>query len=320
MPAVLPAAVRRQADRATQLMSQAAAERTGQPAPASPAATPAPAPAATDVAALQKKLDETLEELRKSNERVAALDGKLRAEIPRTAAENRQLREDLKKAEERAKALEAEVKKKVDTLTVSSLTDDERRLAGDDMVRVTAKVARELVDARLQEVLQPVNDRLDAQDKLRREAYFLALDEGVPNWEAINDTPAFSAWLNQIDPSTQRLRMDRIKRAEALANGPAVVEIFRAYLEKREIGVPLSTQPQPKPEPGAPETRIDVGDGGGNAVTFEKTQDGKRIWTRADIKRHYDGKTAGEWRGREKEWRELELDIYAAYKENRVKG
>lgn len=296
-------------------MAAAAAARHDAPPQPKPA-TPATAPAAGEtVESLTAKLAEANERLRVTSEQHSTLKGKYDAELPRAQDAARKAEAEKKVAQTRVTELEGELKKKIDNLDVTSLSDSERRLAGEDLVQVIAKTAREVVDARIAETNVAISKRVDLLYSMSDDAYFLALDEGVANWATVNDDPKFMSWLNQLDPATNRLRLDRIKRAEGARQGHLVVEIFRAFLEQREIGAPKAAEPTPKPKP-----HIDPPEGGGEHIVDEANPDGKRYWTRAQIKAHYDGKTQGLWKGKEAEWRTLELDINAAYREKRIRG
>lgn len=279
-------------------------------------ATPDKPAAGDTVESLRAKLAAAEEAARKSENDRLALKTKLDVEGPRAAAEVRAAKEAEKKANDRVKEVEGELKKKLDSLEVTSLSEKERNLAGEDLVKVVTKIAREVTDGRLAETMPAITNRVDLLEMMGEDGYFLALDEGVPNWKAVNDEPRFMAWLNQVDPSTNRLRLDRVKRAEAMRQGLLVVEIFRAFLEGREIGAPKAVEPAPRPK--GLDVLVDPGNGGGDAPA---AADGaKRNWSRREIKAHYDEKTRGDWRGREDEWRKIEIDINAAYREGRIRG
>lgn len=320
MPALLPAAVRRRADEATRLLTESAARLNGapQPAPANPQPTPSLPAAGADVATLQRQLADTQENLRKANERHDTLQAKYNAEVPRAAADLRTVRTDLQKAQARNQELEQAMQRRVEAGDVNSLTEEEKKLLGPAMMTSMAKIAGEIVaravDSSLDKRLQPMNDRIDQFARMSDAAYYATLDDGVPNWEVVNDDPKFAAWLNQVDPTTQRTRMDLLKRAEAARQGNRIVEIFRAYTEQREIGAPSAPA---QPVPHSLDTRTDPPPGGSAQPDLD-TQ-GRRIWKRSEIKGFYADKARGQYRGKEQEARNLELDIFAASKESRVR-
>lgn len=319
-PALLPAAVRRRADEATRLLTESAARLNGAP---QPAAVPQPIPsspaAGADLATLQRQLADTQENLRKANERHDTLQAKYNAEVPRAAADLRTAKTDLLKAQARTQELEQAMQRRIETGDVNSLTDEEKKLLGPAMMLSIAKIAGEVVtrvvDSDLSKRLQPMNDRIDLFERMSEAAYWAVLEDGVPDWERVNDEPKFTAWLNQVDPTTQRTRMDLLKRAEAARQGNRIVEIFRAYKEQREIGA-LSAPANPAPNP-LEQRGIDPPPGG--SAQPELDAQGRRIWKRTEIKAFYSDKAKGKYRGKEAEARDLELDIFAANKEHRVR-
>lgn len=310
----LPAAVARKAERATDLIRQASGV---------PASTATPAtPAAGDVAALQKQIEQLSAELKKANEALASLQGKYNAEIPRTAGELRQTKAELKKAEERVKELQGQLTKKAEAFQVNSLDENERSLLGDSVIRATAKIAREAAEQAIagSTKFQELEERIDVFERMTDEAYIVTLDERVPDWERVNNDPAFVAWCNQPDPNTKRSRLDALKRAEALRQGHRVAEVFLAYKEGREIGVAKAAQPQPDPQRNRAEPQAGGADTTGAEHLFDDA--GKRIWRRSEIKAFYDSKRAGTYRGPEgqAEAAKIENDIFAAQREGRVRA
>lgn len=301
----LPAAVTARANRANELVRAASGV---------PASTPAALPAAADVASLQQKLNETQAELKKANDALATLQGKYNAELPRAAAELRQAKARAEAAEGRVKELETELKKKIESGDVTSISKEERALLGDGVVQATAKIAREAAESVFTSRIQPLTARVDEFARQSDEAYFVTLDQGCPTWEVVNNDQKFLAWLNAQDPASQRVRFDLLKRAEAARQGHRVVEIFNAYLEGREIGAPKAA---PAADPLA--ARAEPGPGGATVVDVTQTPDGKRLWKRSEIKRFYDEKRAGLWRGREAEAIATENDMFAAQREGRVR-
>lgn len=317
----LPRAVALKVERAHQLAASAAAARSTTLPAAPEGVTPAPSPtpqhaAGADVEALQRQLADTQENLRKANERFDTLRAKYDAEVPRAAADLRKLREELKTAQERTTELEALAARKFESGDISSLTDTERQLMGPDMVAASAKIAREVATSMVDARMKPLTDRVDQFERMSDTAYFLALDDGAPNWEAVNNDPKFLAWLNEVDPTTQRVRMDLIKRAEASRQGNRVVEIFRAFLEKREIGAPTPKVPADDPL----SKRVDPPVGGSSTPDPVGDDANKRIWSRAEVAKFYDDKRKGVWRGKEAEARMIEQEIFAASKSGRVRG
>lgn len=317
----LPAAVLAKATRAHELQAEAIARRAGAPAaaarPATPAKPAAPQPAAADVPTLQRQLADAQELLRKANLAHDTLRGKYDAEVPRLSGQARQLNTDLTKATARNTELEGLLAAKFDAGTFNSLTAEDRQLAGDGLVTVIGKIAREAATHVVTTSIKPLSDRVGEFERMDEDRYFLTLDELAPDWLAQNEDPRFMAWLQQFDPTTQRPRLDALKRAEGAKQGNRVAEIFRAFREGREIGALT---------PAAPDVNaaLRVGEdppaGGGSVIDFPVDEHGKRIWTGAAIKQFYADKVRGKYRGKEAEARLIEEDIFAARSDGRLTG
>lgn len=283
----LPTAVRKKADEAARMIAG------NQPTP--PAAAPAPA------------ADAELDRLNKEVARLTAankvLQEKYNAETPRLMSEN----DALKK---RVAELEAQMKRKFEEGDLSSLTEEERTYASPELLKIIGKAAREVSAATIDEQMKPLRERVDQFQKQTEAAYYVTLDREAPGWNVTNEKPEFMAWLQQADPASGQLRDNLLQTAHAAQQGYRVAEIFLAFREGREIGARAPSKPSNSPSPGP------GSEGGQPLINPEE----KKTWTRAQIAEFYREKREGKWKGKEKEARELELDIAAAYKEGRITG
>jgi hypothetical protein len=309
----LPAAVAKNAARAAELAAAAAA---GARASAGTNAntdipnrnTEAPAPAAADVAKLQADLRQAQEDLAAAMRRYAVLKGKYDAEVPALTREKTALTN-------RVTELEALLARKVDSGDIADLSDDEKKLLGPDMMRVVQKIARGAAVGEIDTRLKPVNERFTNLDADREATYWATLNSGAPGWEQQNEDPKFIAWLNDLDPTSGRLRMDVLKRYEGAKDGHGVLEVFRAYREKREIG---GAAKPPAADPLVNREAPPV-DNSHNPDPNQDTGKGKR-WTRQEIQQFYRDKRERKYAGKDEEARAIELDIFAAQREGRVAG
>ena len=295
---MLPAAVRLKADESNRLMTEA-----GKPAPVPAAA----APAGEDVQKLKADLAAAQEATRAAEAKAAAARHKFDAEVP-------SLKATISSLKAKADELEATLRKKVESGEITSLSDNERKLMGEDMIPASAKIAREVAQGEIKAQVDPLKAEIERLKADQQAAFFAALDDGFPSWETQNKDPKFMGWLHDVDKESGRLRVDVLKRAEAGLNAPRVIEVFRSFKEGREIGAPKVSDPQEKlenreaPGPGA---------GGGNPPA--DAAEG-RLWTRREIAAFYREKREGKYRGKDDEARKIELDIYAAQKAGRVRG
>jgi hypothetical protein len=287
----LPQAVARKAERAAELMKQQ------QPAtPAQPAAD----------AKLKEQLDRQARELAEVTQKYRSLQGSHKEQL--------ELQGKIKQLTSDNEALQAKVDERP---SATDLTEDERRLAGDDMVKIMQKVAANTVESTVKKHLKPLGERFDQFQRMNEAQYWAIVDYYVPDFRAQNDDPKFVAWLKEIDSETSQLRDDLLQRAHAAMMGYRVAEIFRAYKESREIGARQTDNPNPANMPD-----INPGPGSGQPPQIPDSS-GQRQWTRAEIKQFYDSKRNRRGplsKAELEEARKIELDISNAVKEHRVVG
>jgi hypothetical protein len=305
----LPVSAQRKAEEANRLSKEAAA------ALAAPdlTRTPEPAPSETTNAELEKlraDLATANEALAREKQFHRQIRGKYDAEVPRLAAE-------VKTLSEQVKAAETERTRKIEAGELTSLSDAERGVAGEDLVQVIAKAAREVAASEIERRLKPITERVDSFQRMSEANYNATLDREAPFWVTQNDDPRFIAWLQEVDPETGRLRDDLLQRAHASMQGFRTVEIFLAFKEGREIGARAPTPPKANPQSPSP----DQDSAGGEPVLTDDASK-SRVWTRAQISEFYADKRKGVYKGKvkEAEGRELETDITAAYAEGRIRG
>jgi len=305
MTTALPAAAQKGAEKAAALIAATrSAPGDGTPPAAPPAAPqpqPAAAPGAEAIAKVQADLEKAQRDLARLNT-ISAGHGRARLEAEERA----------KKAEARVKELEEATKRKIDAGEVTSITDEQRRLLGEDAVRATVQIAREVAAGEFDQRVRPLTDRFDQFEKMQEAQYFATLDDLVPDWELINNKPEFTAWLHQVDPTSARTRMDLIRTASGAWQGYRVAEIFRALKKGREIGA------RQDPARSTLETRVEPPPGGGSQPPIQDDPN-VRHWKRSDIKQFYRDKREGKWKGKDAEARTLETDINAAFREGRIR-
>lgn len=292
----LPARVQEQARRAEEL------SRGRQSAPAAPApAAPAPAAPEGDLVAKLAAADAEVKRLTAAN---VVLQGKYNTEVPRIA-------EQLRLAQATLKDLEEKAKKKIDAGELTTVSAEDRTRFGEDLVKMVAHAATEVAERVVDSRIAPLTKRLDDSQKMSEGQYLATLDDLVPGWKQQNEDPKFVAWLGQLDPTTQRLRNDRLQSADAMMQGLRTAEIFLAFQEGREIGVRT-------PAPDPLERRLEPGDGLNREVALNEGD--KKVWTKAAIAEFYRDIRLGKYKAPDKiqERRAIEADLLAASRENRV--
>lgn len=158
------------------------------------------------------------------------------------------------------------------------------------------------------------------------------LAKEIPNWDQINNSPQFGAWLDQIDPISRQTRRSFLNSAHNSNLTGQVVDIFKGFLADVAARSPANTQAF-LPGNGAGYSQSNSGNGGsppqvdlmqfaapGRAKTGQTTvPPEKPIYSRADITQFYRDKTAGKYAGREAEAAALEAALFQAGNEGRIR-
>jgi hypothetical protein len=331
-----------------------APEAPAVPAPAAPAAeaTPAaqpaaeaapevaPAPAAPEPAPVASELEV-------EKHRYKVLQGKYNNEVPRLQRTVQNLETQIQELRQQTLAqqtLLANMSKPAAPAPAPAPTklvsDEETKEFGSDLIDVIRRAAREEVMAEvgplIEKRLQPVAQRAEmahtaaaatSQEVARRsqdDVLALLADE-VPDWEQVNADEAFITWLQQPDAYSGEKRHDLLKRAFIRYDGPRVVAFFKGFLQEHAAvtAAPAQQPANPAASPaGTPKVQMKdlVAPGTpkqGSAVT--PGSQAKRIWSSPEISQFYRDVSRGVYKGREKEAKQMEADIFLAQREGRVR-
>jgi hypothetical protein len=231
------------------------------------------------------------------------MEGKYRAEVPRLAADNRDLRQKLD-------AITADLerlKSQPSTPAQSLISPEDREKYGDDLLDVIKRTAQEQVAAKDQEIAD-LKRMLEGvhQDtaKTAEVTFYDRLGELVPDWVAINAEDGFLKWLDEHDEFTGRTRQDLLSDAENARDATRVARFFSKWKAEQTQSVATSQR--------ALESQV-VPDS--NKVV--KSPTGKRFFTRAEIQQFYSAARRGEISS--KDMVAMEAEIHAATLEGRIR-
>ena len=235
--------------------------------------------------------------------RFKVLSGKYSAEVPRLAADNRELKTQLKVLESQLEDL----KSGKTAGKQSFVKPEEVEEYGENLIDLIRRAAREEVAAKEAEI-ETLKAKIDAFDsrtsKVVEVDFFEQLGKEVPDWVAINDDKNFHKWLDGYDELTGLRRQEMLSQAEADKDSRRVANFFKAY---KKAGQTWAAAASRKLESQVvPETNQAV-----------KPQPGKKIWTRQEIGNFYGAMRRGEVS--DKDAVAIEAQIHAAQIEGRVR-
>lgn len=304
----MPRAVEAAAKRAEELHAQLYTQQNPQDPPAptpNPDPEPAPQDPPADPAPQDPPQDPPPQDPPKDpwEHKYKVMEGKYRAEVPRLAADNRDMRQKLD-------ALTAELeslKSKATAPAQSLISAEDREKYGDDLLDVIKRTAQEQVAAKDAEIAE-LKRRLDGvhQDtaKTAEVTFYDRLGELVPDWVTINAEEGFLKWLDEYDEFTGRTRQDLLSDAEKARDAVRVARFFTKWKAEQTQSVATSQR--------ALEAQV-VPDS--NKVV--KAPQGKRFFTRGEIAAFYAAVRRGEVSS--KDMVAMEAEIHAATVEGRIR-
>lgn len=239
--------------------------------------------------------------------RYKSLDGIVRGRDAKIA----QLSADLEQTRLELQRLSAEKSSKP-ALSASSPEDVE--MFGADLVEMVRRVNQqslgsvaETIDSRLKTLEQRVEGTVEAVATSANERFIATLEASVPNWDSINQSDAFRAWLGEEDPVYGVPRQKALKHAEDTLNAARTIRIFQTF----EGGL--------APAVIAPKVNsLDRQVAPRAVASSAPTGQNSRIITTAEVNSFYRDVSQGRYRGNEAEQQRRELEINAALSENRI--
>lgn len=232
--------------------------------------------------------------------RYRSLIGKYNAEVPRLAAENKDLRKQLDG-----------LSREIDQLKVapqqSLVKPEEVAEYGENLVDLIRRAAREEVAAKDREIAE-LRSRLDNHEtntsQTKADLFYKTLSDRVPDWMELNENKAFLGWLAEYDEFAGRTRQQLLGDAEQALDANRVAKFFETWKKtqtSRQQSTTRSLETQVVPD--------------ANRQTTPPA--GKKIWTRGEIAGFYAGVRDG--RISDQQAAAIEADINAALAEGRIR-
>lgn len=242
------------------------------------------------------------------------LNGKYTAEVPRMAQELRDLREQLRVATTTPAPAAT-----VDTTTSAMTPDSVTAQYGEDFTAAVNAIA-EAKTKSLRDELSSKVEVIEVDTAQRARGDFIRdLTSLASNWESIDRDPGFTAYLDEFDAQTGRVRREFFDEADRTNNAARVATFFAAYAK--------STAPAPKPVVVVPRVEVPSVDHliSPDSSAHSEAPEGKKLWTKAEVNRFYaDARAQGGSKPygiyTAEQFARIDADISAAPGENRYIG
>ena len=251
-------------------------------------------------------------------QRYETLQGKYNAEVPTLSRQNRELRQHIEQLNERMAQIEQQHQQ---TSQKNSLvSDNEIEEHGEEFVDFIRRVARGEAAREVGEVtpkIQQIEGQFrKTQAQTAQQAVHSRLSQEIPDWQQVNNDPGFHSWLSVTDPFAGQQRQQMLTEAYNRGDADRVAAFFRAY--KAETNAVAPGQEPPK-KTGKKDLADLAGPSGGNmGGDSSREEPSKKIWTRAEIKKFYDDVQRGTDKRKPSEKDKIEGEIGKAMREGRI--
>lgn len=112
---------------------------------------------------------------------------------------------------------------------IAEMGEDEARTIVSTALAAARKEVKTLVDKELAPLRQHQADKTEADKEALKRAFVGKLTELVSDWEAIDQTEEFEAWLMDADEGTGLVRNDVLQSHIRTANAGGVAKVFNTY-------------------------------------------------------------------------------------------
>lgn len=307
----IPRKVKEAAEKAEALYQQAYAQQEEQQPEAQQAIEPEQAPADPPqedpvVEAAPPVQEETPKDPPaedKWEHKFKVIEGKYKAEVPRLAAQIRELSQKV----DSLSAENEELKSRPSEPAQALISPEDREKYGDDLLDVIRRAAKEEIGAKDAEITflkKQLESLSTATVKQSEVSFYDRLGQLAPDWPVINDDPNFHEWLDEYDELTGKRRQDLLSEAENSKDADRVARFFAKWKNQKEST--KATTQQALAAQVAPDS---------NKVV--KPPAGKRYFSRGEIADFYARARRGEVA--QKELVAMEAEIHAASIEGRIR-
>ena len=182
-------------------------------------------------------------------QRFKVTEGVLKAERERAQQQVASHRQQVSDLQEQIRTLQASPTAPTEAIDLSAyFTPEQIEAYGEEQCMVVATAADKAAKAQAQKAIDaavaPLRQRQTQDDEdaatRARNTFIHDLTAALPDWQEIDATDAWKAWLAQIDDSTGFQRQEVLTRHNTANNVAGVVKVFKNFLKdtKRDLPQP----------------------------------------------------------------------------------
>jgi hypothetical protein len=171
--------------------------------------------------------------------------------------------------------------------------------------------AKEIAKALFKEEFDRLNQRLNAveqgQVQKTKESFYEVLNKAHPNWEQMQSSPEFAAFIQLPDEFSGIPRWQLLKDAYNKLDAGRAIRFFDAFLNK--TAPPSPSTPSVTPAPSKVEARVAPPRSQNATPVPVPGGNGEAKATPQDLKQFYLDVSQGKWKGREAEMKKEEARL-----------
>jgi hypothetical protein len=205
------------------------------------------------------------------------------------------------------------------------ISDEERKNYGDELLSVIERKAKEALSPEVRSLAEQ-NQKLQRElTKVKANDVYSELDTKLPNWEQINDNPAWVNWLSLPDVYSGVVRQGLLDAAFAAGDSGRILAFFRGFQadhpEHMGQQSPAAPPAPPSPTPvrkAALKLETLAAPGRASPSPSAAATSEAPLITNKDVAQFYRDVTHGRYAGREEAKAAREAQIHAAVRDGRV--
>ena len=203
-----------------------------------------------------------------------------------------------------------------------AVNSQDAEVFGEDLVKMIQRTASQMlgpvaesVEQRLAQLEQNLQGTNKVVAKTADDTFFTDLRTQVPDFDEVNTSEPFLAWLAEEDDLTGQPRQAALTAAGNARDLRRVVKVFNAF--KKATGATAQPSP-PAPPASRLEAQVSPVSTGNGAASVTQNAQGKPLLTTAQVERFYSDVRRGAYRGNDQLRMQTEAVINEALAENRI--
>ena len=158
------------------------------------------------------------------------LRGKYEAELPRMRQQLAAKEEEVQRLKQQR--VETRDPSTSETQSIDLGLTDEQKSYGEELWQGVDKVIAHRTETENAKIRRELNDLRTQQDQTNQRSFYERLDSAVPDWESINKTSEWKAWLNQHDVAAGMTRQDMLEDSLAKGQSDRAALLFTQFSQK----------------------------------------------------------------------------------------